>query len=369
MKSLYKTFLSAVFTLVCCATIIAGNPDRQGESGAAELLLNPWARSAGLHSMNTSTISGLESMRLNIAGLSRLEGREVAVTNLRLYEGSDVRMNAIGFGNKIGKNSAFGVTLSSMDFGEIQTTTTDRPEGTGSTFSPSFFHIGLGYSYIYDNKISVGLLVRGVSESLQNVRAFGFAIDAGVQYVTGEDDNFRLGISLRNVGSPMSFSGQGLATAVTAPGSDFPLIVEQRAERFELPSQLNIGVSYDFFLRHNSIKPIGEEAAADPVDSKPSKEFILRVLGNFTSNAFSRDQIGVGAELIWNRMFTLRAAYREEIGDTGFIEDNIYTGLAVGGSVEIPFSKSGASRIGVDYAYRTTDPFRGSHNFTLRLMF
>ena len=34
---------------------------------------------------------------------------------------------------------------------------------------------------------------------------FGWAIDAGVQYVSGEKDNFKLGISLRNIGSPMQF--------------------------------------------------------------------------------------------------------------------------------------------------------------------
>jgi hypothetical protein len=368
MKSLNKILLSAAFTLICCAVTIAGNPDRQGEAGAAELLLNPWARSAGLHSMNTSSISGLESMRLNIAGLSRMEGREFAITNMRLYEGSDVRMNALGFGNKIGKNSSFGITLTSMDFGDIPVTTTLRPEGTGGTFSPSFFNFGLGYSYLYDNKISVGLLVRGVSESLSNVSAFGFAIDAGVQYVTGEDDNFRLGISLKNVGSPMTFGGQGLSFTTLSDDGSFTFVADQRGERFEMPSQLNIGVSYDFYLSQPKVAPIGQEVSDAPI-GKESKEFILRVLGNFTSNAFSRDQVGVGAEVIYNRMFTLRVAYREEIGDTGFIEDNIYTGLSGGASVEIPFSQSGASRIGIDYAYRATNPFRGTHNFTMRLMF
>ena len=47
----------------------AGNPDRQGESGAAQLLMNPWARSAGLHGMNTANIYGVESLRINVAGL------------------------------------------------------------------------------------------------------------------------------------------------------------------------------------------------------------------------------------------------------------------------------------------------------------
>ena len=210
--------------------------------------------------------------------------------------------------------------------------------------------------------------VRGVSEALQDVNAFGFAIDAGVQYVTGAEDNFRLGISLRNVGSPMSFGGQGLAfPATTDQGST--IVLDQRSQRFEIPSVLNIGVSYDFYLLQNRVTPLGETASDDTELNVKNRELILRVLGNFTSNAFSRDQVGGGVELIFNEIFTLRAAYREEIGSTGFIKENIYTGLAFGGTAEIPFNEAGSSKLGIDYAYRTTDPFRGTHNFTLRLMF
>src|SRR5690606_14724954 len=186
-----------------------------------------------------------------------------------------------GFATKIGENGAFGVTLASLSFGDIPITTAAQPEGTGGTYSPNFFNIGIGYSYMYANKISVGLLVRGISEALPAVSSFGFAIDAGVQYVSGEKDNFRLGISLRNIGSPMKFGGQGLSFQVDNPDPDFPgtefkLTAEQSAEGFQLPSLLNIGVSYDFYF--------GE------------KNF-LRTIGNFTSNAFSRDDVGGGLEL------------------------------------------------------------------------
>lgn len=332
--------------LFSVTSMIAGNPDRQGEAGAAELLLNPWARSAGLHTMNTSTISGIEAMRLNIAGLSRMQGKELVFANTRLYEGSDVKLNAFGFGNKLGENGAFGISIMSVDFGEIDVTTTAQPEGTGSTYSPSFFNIGLGYSYMYENKISVGILVRGVSEALSDINAFGFAIDAGVQYVAGERDNFRLGISLRNVGSAMNFEGEGLAFQTTSEAGHI-IKASQRSERFELPSLLNMGVSYDFYI----------------------DEIVLRGLANFTSNAFSRDQIGAGLEVMVNDMITLRGAYKLEVGDTGSIQDNLYTGVSAGASVELPFSKEGKSRIGLDYAYRATNPFRGSHNFSVRLIF
>ena len=357
---LYNIF----FTILLLTTIgltasYAGNPDRQGEAGAGELLLNPWAKSAGLHTLNTSSIRGVEAMRLNIAGLSRIEGKEVVFGSTRLFSGSDVNVNAIGFANRVGSGGAFGISLMSMDFGDIPVTTTDDPEGNGGIFSPSFFNIGLGYSYTYDNKISVGLLVRGISESTPDVSAFGFAIDAGIQYVTGEQDNFRLGISLRNVGSSMRFAGEGLATRFTADQTGVVLTGSQRAEEFQLPSVLNIGLSYDFYIL-DATKVEGNNA---------KQNLIVRALGNFTSNAFSRDDIGGGVEVIFDDKFTLRGAYRQPIGDVGAGAEDIYSGFAGGASVQLPISKGGSSKIGLDYAYRSTRTFRGTHNFSLRLLF
>lgn len=358
MKILNKYILTVFVTMVALATVFAGNPDRQGEAGAAELLLNPWARSAGLHGLNTSTITGIESMRLNIAGLSRIQGKEFILANTRLYSGSDTNINAFGFGNRFGENGAFGITIMAMDFGDIPVTTTDSPEGTGGVFSPSFINIGLGYSYMYENKISVGMLVRAISESTSDVSAMGFAIDAGVQYVTGDEDNFRLGISLRNVGSSMSFNGQGLSTKFTTDAG-FTVTGAQRSEQFELPSVLNIGLSYDFYFGR----------AMDEEGNALDQNVVVRAIGNFTSNAFSRDQLGVGVEAMFADMFTVRAAYKKAVGDKGVNQENLYTGLAGGASVELPFTKGGTKKIGLDYAYRATDPFKGTHNISVRLIF
>jgi len=357
MNTLYKLQTTLLLIIISASLAIAGNPDRQGEAGAGELLLNPWARSAGLHTMNTASITGIESMRLNIAGLSRISGREVVLANTRLYEGADVRLNALGFGNKVGTNGAFGITLTAVDFGDIPITTASNPEGTGGVFSPSFFNIGLGYSYMYDNKISVGILVRGVSESISNLSAFGMAIDAGVQYVAGERDNFRLGISLRNVGSSMSFSGEGLAFQ-TNTNEGVTITASQRSADFEMPSVLNIGLSYDFFFGSRT----------DAEGNVLAQNIMVRAIGNFTSNAFSRDQIGGGIEAVFGGKFTIRGGYKQEIGAIGAIQENIYTGLAGGASVELPFNAAGDKRIGIDYAYRTTNPYRGTHNIAIRLL-
>jgi hypothetical protein len=326
----------------------AGNPDRQGEAGGYELLINPWARSGGLHALGTSLTMGVEAMQINVAGLSRINKSEIILSQLRHLEGTGIKFNALGFASKMGKAGAFGISLTAVDFGDIPVTTTSAPEGTGADFSPSFFNIGLAYSYTFDQKVSVGILVRGVSENITDVNAFGFAIDAGVQYVAGAKDNFKFGISLRNMGSPMKFGGEGLSFQVEEPdpNESYVLTASQRPAGFELPSMLNIGLSYDFYA---------------------GRHFRLTPLGNFTANSFSVDQIGAGLEFSMKEMFMARVGYRYDLdeGPDG-VSYSAYTGLSAGLTIEVPTKKDSQNRFAIDYAYLGTNPFNGSHTFSLR---
>ena len=355
MKKIYTLFL-IIFILAFIAAPVAeaGNPDRQGEAGAPELLMNPWARSAGLHTMNTSFVTGVDAMRLNVAGLSRINRTEVALSHARYLDGTGIFMNAFGLAQRIGqKNSAFGVTIMALDFGDIPVTTVNQPEGTGSTFSPSWINIGLAYSHTFEEKISVGILLRGVFESTSDVDASGFGIDAGVQYVTGPQDNFKFGISLRNVGSRMAFGGQGLNEFLSDPTNSSEgrrVTFQTRAADFELPSVLNIGLSYDFILQEKNR---------------------LTVLGNFTANSFARDEVGGGVEFSFMDKFALRGGYKYEFGNTAegenTIGESIYSGLSLGASIQVPLKKDSNNKLGIDYGYRTTSPFKGTHNLGLRI--
>jgi hypothetical protein len=287
-------------------------------------------------------------MQINIAGLSRINKTEFVIGHTRLFEGTGIQLNSVGLAKKLGENGALGLSLTAMDFGDIQVTTTSVPEGSGATFSPSFFNIGLAYSHTFDKKVSVGILIRGISESIADVSAFGFAIDAGVQYVTGAKDNFKFGISLRNMGSPMKFGGEGLTFSTPNPDPTDPYVipVHQRPAGFELPSMLNIGLSYDFWA--------GDNHRITP-------------LGNFTANSFSVDQLGAGVEYAFKEMFMVRAAYRYDIGvPSTDPQHNVFSGLCAGVTIEVPPKKGSASRFAVDYAYLDTNPWNGTHNFSIR---
>ena len=331
--------------------------------------MNPWARSAGLHTMNTSFISGVEALRLNPAGLARVNQTELALANARYLVGTEITMNSFGIAQRT-KSGAFGVSIMNVNFGDIPTTTADQPAGTGGTFSPSWSNIGLSYAHLFENKVSVGITARGVIESTADVNATGLAIDAGVQYVSGENDEIKFGISLRNVGTPMTFRGQGISLTRPAPNAEgeFDLTFFQRSQRFELPSVLNIGFSYDFLFKKqsNSINDEGETRTSSDKGAR------LTVTGNFAANSFSRDQIGAGVEFALNEMFMLRGAYRYEIGIGFGTSDSVdeaplYTGPSAGVTVQVPTRKNSSSRFAIDYAYRVSKLFDGTHNIGVRL--
>ena len=344
MKKLYYFLCLSLVSSVA----FAGNPDRQGEAGANQLLINPWARTAGLHEMNTSCTVGAEAMYLNVAGLSRLNKTQIQIGHTRYI--ADINLNALGFAQKIGKSGGvFGISLVAMDLGNFDYTTEDVPDGSGAVFSPSYFNMGLSYSHLFENKVSVGVTAKVVSESVTNVAAKAVALDAGVQYVTGENDNFKFGISLRNVGSKMRFTGEGLSTGLPNPGPTYVYnnTYYERSAAYELPSQLTIGASYDWKL---------------------GKANNLTLLGNFTSNAFSRDQLGAGLELNVRKAFAFRVGYKYELdAPIGSAEATIDNGLSAGLSFSVPVKKDSDMRIIFDYGYRQTAIFNGIHNLGLRL--
>ncbi len=328
-------------------TVLAGNPDRAGSAGATQLLINPWTRGSGWASVNSANVRGVEALFGNVAGLAFTHKTELIFSSTNWLSGSDTKISSFGFGQKLGESSVIGLSATVMSYGDLPVTTVDQPGGGLGTFSPNSSNIGISYAKAFSNSIYGGLQLRMVGENIANVKAQGFCFDAGIQYVTGPTDNVHFGIGLRNVGPPMQFSGDGLAVqGVLTSGSD-QLTLEQRSEQFELPSQLNIGAAYDFNF------------------SEISR---LTVAGNFTSNAFTRDQFTIGAEYAFKKMFHLRAGYMYEDGITSD-EDRVtvFTGPSAGLSIDLPFGSEKASAVAFDYGYRATNPFSGVHSIGVRI--
>ena len=250
MKNIYKSIIAVILTVLLVLPVItfAGNKDRSGQAGASELLINPWARSSGWGGVNIANSFGLESIYTNVAGLAFTQKTELIFSHTQWLKGSEIGINNFGFAQKLGESSVLGVTVNTMSFGDLPITTTELPEGGIGTFTPSYMNINIAYAKAFSNSIYGGFNFKIISESISDVGAQGVAIDAGIQYVTGEKENIHFGISLKNVGPTMKFSGDGLSIRSFLPGQESQFTVEHRSAEFELPSQLNIGGSYAFIF-------------------------------------------------------------------------------------------------------------------------
>jgi len=357
MKYIYRSALAFVLTGVMSLSSLvtfAGNPDRAGQAGASELLINPWPRSSGWGGAGSGGVRGVEAIFGNVAGIAAVKKTEIAFSHSIWLKGSTMGINSLGLVQKVGEGSVLGLSLMSIDFGDIMVTTTDQPEGGMGTFSPQFINLGLSYAKVFSNSIYGGMNLKIISESISNVSAQGVALDAGIQYTTGtnpERDNLKFGITLKNVGTPMKFAGDGL----TAKSQQSDLIstlpyeytVEQRTQGFEIPSMVNIGGIYDFHL---------------------TADHRLSVALNFTSNSFTNDQYTGGLEYGFKQYFMIRGGftYEKDLFDDA-LRTTVFTGPAGGFTLQLPLGKSG-KLLALDYSFRATKPFDGTHTFGVRFV-
>lgn len=342
MKRIIISLLASAVAVVA----MAGNPDRAGSAGAGHLLVNPWARSSGLANAPMASIRGVEATFLNVAGLAFVKKTEFVFTNSNYLSGAGIRLNAFGFGQKLGETGALGVSVVNMNFGDNQITQESLPEGGIGTFRPNYTNLALSYAKGFSNSIYGGITVRLISESIYNVRSQGASFDAGIRYVTGEKDNIRFGIALRNVGPPMRYRGDGMSVVGSVQSNGSTLTLEQRSERYELPSLVNVGLAYDFLF--------GEKMK-------------LTADAQYTSNSFTRDMAALGLEFAFRQRFFLRGGYAHEMGEeTEITSRSVFTGPTGGLTIQLPLGKNGTN-LGIDYSYRVTNPFGGVHSIGLML--
>ena len=340
----HTSLLLALFWAVGFA--FAGNPDRAGSAGAGQLLINPWSASNGLAGTNMASVVGLESTFNNVAGLAFVQRNELAFANSMYLGGSGISLNSLGFATKVGDSGVLGLNVTSMNIGDINITTEDLPEGGIGTFSPAFSNIGVTYAREFSNAIYGGIMLRIIGESISNVRASGVCFDAGIRYVTGENDGLRFGIALRNVGAPMRYAGDGLTVTATPQGQEESLTVFQRSEKYELPSLVNIGVAVDVVSNDNTV---------------------ITATGQFVSNSFTKDQVGGAIEANLGDRLVLRGGYLWEQGliNGGQEVSTAYTGPAGGIGLNLPAGDEAVLKL--DYSYRTTNPFNGTHTLGVKI--
>ncbi|MDP2176686.1 MAG: PorV/PorQ family protein [Bacteroidota bacterium] len=379
MKKIYIV-LSLLMTSFSVSSQNMDGPPRGGQYGFTQLLINGWGKSSGMGNSYSAGVSGVESFYLNIAGLGRIASTDIAFSRTSWLGGTGININTFGFGQKVGEDGVIGISVMSFALGQIPITTFDQPDGGIGTYRPSISNVNLAYAYNFSERISAGLNVKIASESTPDVRVGAMAFDAGLQYAdqfvrgkksqvkyqnpennpaAARGSDIRFGVSIKNLGTDVRYTGDGLAAKSRIDGKSYEQTTSQRSDKTALPSQINIGLAYDFRL------------------DKDSNSYWHRLTPaiTFTNNVAMYNQTSLGVEYAYKELLLLRAGYNYEKGVFNYeTRNNAYTGLNVGTSIQIPMSKKDSngtrlnnSRFGIDYSYRFTRPFSGTHTFGIRV--
>jgi hypothetical protein len=336
-----KTTASAL--LLCLpAVMLAGSGQRTGTNGASELLIPVGARSIALAGSTVSTARGIDALYWNPAGSAyTLHDATLYASHMTYIADIDVDYGAFSVNFE-----GFGVV--SLDFkilsmGDIPVTTTQYPDGTGTTFSPQFFMLGLSYARQLTDRIAVGATGTVISERMAEVSATGVAFNFGVLYadmmgLAGLD----FGVVVKNIGPQMKFDGPGLSVDAVANGFERgTMMYKIDPAGIELPSTFDIGLAY-----HSLI----------------STDNSVLLTTAFQSNNCADDAYRVGLEYGFQNMVFVRGGYDYQPSKTTERE-NIY-GLTAGMGLHLALTSVDVT---VDYAYRAARFFGGNHVFALKI--
>ena len=349
-KSIMKASNFLLVLMMGISTVtFAGNEDRVGSAGASHLLINPWARGSAIGDAGVANMNGLEATFTNIAGLAFTDKTQIKFNYSNWMGSAGIALNSAGFAQRLSESSVISVSVQSLSYGDIPITTVANPEGNIGFFSPRANVFNVGYAKKFSSSISGGINFKVISENISNLKASGIAIDAGIRYVTGEKDQVKFGITLKNIGPVMRYKGDGLSQQVSYVSTGFIASLEQRSATYELPSLLSIGGSYDFIF---------------------SDESKLNLALAFTANSFSKDQFRLGLDygmISENMAFNLRAGYVYENGIiTAENRSNALIGPTAGFSIDALVGKA-KSALGLEYCARFAGVFGIIHTMGLTI--
>ncbi len=205
--------LGLVLVLLSEPAAFAGD----GSSAMEFLEIGVSARSAATGGAFSAISDGPMSAHYNPAGLSRTDNFQIAGMHAEWLQ--DLRYEYIGLALPVGRAGGLGFSFSYLNMGDIEGySETNVPIGNLKAYDMA---LTVSYGHKISGDLSMGLGIKGIGEKLDNVDAFGFAGDIGLQYRFG---NYLGGLSLMNIGPDIKYetSSSPLPTTVNTGISYFP---------------------------------------------------------------------------------------------------------------------------------------------------
>jgi hypothetical protein len=250
------------------------------QSGMEFLNVKSDARAMAMAGAVTAVNMGSGSLFFNPAGIAEMKGYADVSFSLNEWI-ADIRNIGVTAAVRPleGRYGVFGVSLQSVDYGDLQWTMVDLAQDKGyrdvGNFSPCAFSAGIGYAKALTDRFSVGGQVHMIRQKLgENMLPVGgdslatakneatpASFDFGTLFKTGFK-SLAFGMSIRNFSKEIKFSKEGFQLPLTFTmgvsadlldwigrgGMDQSLVVSVDAVHYRSrPGQVMAGLNYTLF--------------------------------------------------------------------------------------------------------------------------
>ena len=245
-----KIFIFAAGLLFC--SFVNANAAGAGSATGEFLNIGVGAKAAALGGAMTARAEGAEAIYWNPAGLAGLKSAEAVFSHtLWIFETSHT---SAGFALPLGERTALGVLVNYFSAGTMDKV--DNTALTAGTFSASDLSAAVCLSAKLTDKLPIGISLKFISSTIEEVSGIAFAADFGLKYVLSND--FTLGAGIYNLGTKLKHSvvEEDLPLSIRG-GVLLKLLGASLSADAILPSAGNAGFStgakYVFSLSSNSL--------------------------------------------------------------------------------------------------------------------
>ncbi len=266
---------------------------RAGTTGFQFLKINPDARAAGLGGNVVATVADVSALYWNPAGLTAIDTQKIQFQFGHTNYFADMGVNYGGLVFGLGENK-IGISVVSLNSGQMPVTTEFQPFGTGETFEAINQTFGLSLARQLTDNFSFGITTKWVHESLAGVNTNNALIDFGFQYRLAPQ-KVRFAVTISNFGFNAKPTGQIGFITLNAPTTTV-----RTFETVAVPALFRVGVAYD------AIKTTTHQLT------------LATQLNHPTDN---NETLGFAAEYAWNKLFFARTGYEfgaDELGLPAF---------------------------------------------------
>ncbi len=329
MKRIIIPLACAVVFLIATKDIRAGGFTKAGRTAFQFVKIGVGARQTALGEAGIASIRDANSVFWNPAGVTGIGAKEASFSYSTWFADMHIVSGVVGI--RWQDVGVFGLSVSSLPYGDIPEATIPTVGGSSDTRTGNFFTghdlvAGLTFAREFTDKLSIGVTAKFLQEKLYSFTVNSYAFDVGTNYEIGYN-GLRIAMSAQNFGPSVKW-----------------LTVSDRDEGYDIPLVFRIGVSANIIATGDGFLDLG------------SSNRVMVSIDAVHPNDFG-DRFHVGAEYWFNDMLALRGGYR-----FNYDEGNASFGFGVKQNV-------GGLALRADYSFVSYTYLVSPHRFTLSLDF